>query len=726
MDFQEFCKQYDIKGLNPQQEKAVQRVNGATLLLAVPGSGKTTVIVARTGYMLHAAGVHPENILTLTYTKAAALEMQERFVKKFQWTGTDGPYFSTINAFCLSIIRTCAREKDIFVPRLVPNNEKVVRDLLASCLPEYPSDSSVKQMCQQIGKAKNEMLSGTELQAVTNPDTDFADFFHAYNLCLQDNGLMDFDDQLLMAYSLLQSFPDILERARARYRYISLDEAQDTSLVQHKIVQMLVGKDGNIFMVGDEDQSIYGFRGAYPYALLDFQQQYNNAEILYMETNYRSDKTIVDTANRFIKRNASRNDKNMRAMSVNVGDIRMVYVEQTRDMVDLLVSEIQDHYASHPEETMAVLYRNNDSAVALTDMLMTYSIPFRERDALGSFFSHFLIADMMDLLRFAMNPRDLELFCRRLYYKMGWYLAKRSLPFVEDAWSDCPERTILQAMASSRSFYRLRSDLRCADDTFRSMAKAPPAKAIELAMQGLSYWDSYAVKKTEGSDTTLRTFLRKVNILKMLASRYKTIPDFLDAVARLQNIQSDPSATVTLSTIHSSKGLEFDKVIMIDVLDGVLPASNPNMTADDMEEEARLFYVGATRAKHELKFITPRKSYDLPLEKSEFLLAFEGEVGNREEAHEVTARKVEAMEKRQNDQKVVPVMGAKPAIPEASDNNADKTIFHEGDRVAHSLFGTGLVRLIQNNIMVIDFAEAGEKRMSLPFCQSSNVIRVVS
>lgn len=273
MDYHTFCQKFNICGLNEQQEAAVRRVNGATLLLAVPGSGKTTVIVARTGYLMYVAGVKPENILTITYTRAAAKEMKERFIKKFAPERI--PAFSTINSFCLSVINTCAKEKYIHVPKLVPNNESIVRAIAAKMLPEYPSDSQVRSLAQKVCKVKNKLMTFQEIEAIEENSLDFSAFYQAYKLYMSEHDLMDFDDQLLMANDLLDEYPDILQRAHEKFRYVSVDEAQDTSYVQHLIVQKLVGRNGNIFMVGDEDQSIYGFRGAYPAALLDFQSNYN-------------------------------------------------------------------------------------------------------------------------------------------------------------------------------------------------------------------------------------------------------------------------------------------------------------------------------------------------------------------------------------------------------------------------------------------------------------------
>lgn len=612
MDYHTFCQKFNICGLNEQQEAAVRRVNGATLLLAVPGSGKTTVIVARTGYLMYVAGVKPENILTITYTRAAAKEMKERFIKKFAPERI--PAFSTINSFCLSVINTCAKEKYIHVPKLVPNNESIVRAIAAKMLPEYPSDSQVRSLAQKVCKVKNKLMTFQEIETIEENSLDFSAFYQAYKLYMSEHDLMDFDDQLLMANDLLDEYPDILQRAHEKFRYVSVDEAQDTSYVQHLIVQKLVGRNGNIFMVGDEDQSIYGFRGAYPAALLDFQSNYNEPCILRMETNYRSDRNIVSAANQFIKLNTRRLDKNMRAQSQKDGVIVVTCIDRMEQQAELLLERIRNQ---KPDESLAILYRNNDSAIPLINLLQMNGIQVQTRDATGTFMTNYVIRDLLDFMLLALNPADTTAF-GHLYYKMGLYMkgvtAKRIIEAVEEG--EC--RNVFSAAMKFAGGKGYAWKIECLPRDFSDLAKKKPAEAIDYILFMLDYWSNWLTKKIDAGASEQFISLR-ISILKMVAEKYSTIPDFLAALKNITEYKGCEDSNVTVTTIHSSKGLEFDKVILIDMVSGIIPGDSDDRDAEDDEEDARAFYVGATRARHELEIITCRKMYQEKLEVSEFV-----------------------------------------------------------------------------------------------------------
>ena len=612
MDYHTFCQKFNICGLNEQQEAAVRRVNGATLLLAVPGSGKTTVIVARTGYLMYVAGVKPENILTITYTRAAAKEMKERFIKKFAPERI--PAFSTINSFCLSVINTCAKEKYIHVPKLVPNNESIVRAIAAKMLPEYPSDSQVRSLAQKVCKVKNKLMTFQEIETIEENSLDFSAFYQAYKLYMSEHDLMDFDDQLLMANDLLDEYPDILQRAHEKFRYVSVDEAQDTSYVQHLIVQKLVGRNGNIFMVGDEDQSIYGFRGAYPAALLDFQSNYNEPCILRMETNYRSDRNIVSAANQFIKLNTRRLDKNMRAQSQKDGAIVVTCIDRMEQQAELLLERIRNQ---KPDESLAILYRNNDSAIPLINLLQMNGIQVQTRDATGTFMTNYVIRDLLDFMLLALNPADTTAF-GHLYYKMGLYMkgvtAKRIIEAVEEG--EC--RNVFSAAMKFAGGKGYAWKIECLPRDFSDLAKKKPAEAIDYILFMLDYWSNWLTKKIDAGASEQFISLR-ISILKMVAEKYSTIPDFLAALKNITEYKGCEDSNVTVATIHSSKGLEFDKVILIDMVSGIIPGDSDDRDAEDDEEDARAFYVGATRARHELEIITCRKMYQEKLEVSEFV-----------------------------------------------------------------------------------------------------------
>ena len=314
MTYEEFKSQYPVR-LNRQQEEAVRQTDGPVLLLAVPGSGKTTVLVTRLGYMLHCKGIPPERILTVTYTVAATRDMKARFISFFGEGHADKLTFRTINGLCAVVIGTYARQRGTEPFALLDDERQinsVIRDLLSRTGTAFPSDLQVKDARTHITYCKNMMLTEEEIHAHKVEGIDFPRVYFEYQDYLLRSRKMDYDDQMVFTCRIFRQYPDILAQFQRRWPYICVDEAQDTSKIQHTILRLLTGDRGNIFMVGDEDQSIYGFRAAWPQALLEFEQVFPGAKILKLETNYRSTRAIVERADTFIRRNQNRRPKKMR------------------------------------------------------------------------------------------------------------------------------------------------------------------------------------------------------------------------------------------------------------------------------------------------------------------------------------------------------------------------------------------------------------------------------
>ncbi len=311
MKLSEFISLYGLK-LNDSQMAAVT-AGGNTLLLAVPGSGKTTAIISRVGYLICCQRAVPGEILTITYTSAAAKDMNKRFCDTFP--DLDVPKFCTINSFCLSVLRAAQKKYAIHIPELMKDNTSAIRAIYKDMTGDYASEGIIRSISSGITYVMNMTDCGRDERSLCSdirvPKVAFFDLYQKYKGYKSANGLMDFDDQLLMAYSVLTGLSDVLDAVTARFKYINVDEAQDTSFIQHKIIKLISEKNGNLFMVGDEDQSIYGFRAAYPEALLNFKKEYTNSKILLMETNYRSTGSIISAANKFIGKNKNRQKKKM-------------------------------------------------------------------------------------------------------------------------------------------------------------------------------------------------------------------------------------------------------------------------------------------------------------------------------------------------------------------------------------------------------------------------------
>lgn len=596
MDKQEFLTKY-ASHLNENQRKAVLSVEGPTLLLAVPGSGKTTVLVNRLGYMVFCEGINPESILTLTYTVAATNDMAKRFSTVFGEEYSNLLEFRTINGICAKIISKYGQMIGKTAFELVTDEKilgKVITDILVKNMSEYPTESDVKGAKTLITYCKNMLLSDDEIDALgEEEDIPLLEIFKEYNNYLKSNRLMDYDDQMIYAYNMLRLSPELLAYYKNIYKYICVDEAQDTSKVQHIIIKLLAGENGNLFMVGDEDQSIYGFRAAYPEALLNFEKDYPSAKVLVMDQNYRSNAKIVAAADGFIQRNKDRHNKHMVATKAADSDVHYIDLRGRSCQYSYLVKVAKDC----SKET-AILYRDNESALPLVDLLDRHDIPYKIKSVDMAFFTHRVVTDVTNILRFALNPYDTELFMR-IYFKCQTYLKKNQAEQLCRI-SAAKGISVLEAAEYTDVNGMVLGKCKAFASHLKGMVSEPPSKALFRIETQLGYAEY--LERNNISDN-------KLFILKMLAGNEKTVVSFLERLNYLQDMLKSQSTRCNskfiLSTIHSSKGLEYDQVYLMDVCNGVFPdkITNPKSTPQEkkvFEEERRLFYVGMTRAKSEL------------------------------------------------------------------------------------------------------------------------------
>lgn len=591
--------------LNNQQTEAVKAVDGPVLLLAVPGSGKTTVLVSRLGYMVYGLGIEPENILTLTYTVAATRDMSRRFRKFFgEEDGVaDRMEFRTINGICASIINQYGRMIGKTPFQLV-TEEKSTAGMLSAIYRQvegtFATESDLKTIRTWIAYIKNMMLSLEEIQDLNEEvGMNIADIYKAYNQQLKKEGLMDYDDQMIYAYTLLRKIPGLLDSYQERYRYILVDEAQDTSKIQHAIIALLVSKYENLFMVGDEDQSIYGFRAAYPEALLEFEKQHRGAKVLLMEDNFRSNALIVQAADQFIQKNILRHEKHMRATKAEGLPIQEISLKGRMAQYRYLVKVAAG--SNEKEQETAVLYRDNESVLPLVDLLERQQIPYRMRNADLTFFSHRIVMDIVSIIQFAKDPCNTELF-QQIYYKIGTYLNKMK------AFEACEisEREQIPVLDAAIRFGHLPGitvgNLKSMKTHLENLLTDQAEYAITRIVQFMGYGEY--LERMKLSDN-------KIFILKALAKQETDPIAFVEHLETLSQVirekENDYSCPFILSTIHASKGLEYDTVYLLDVADGIFPEHVPagrgyadDQERDTYEEERRLFYVGVTRAKEKL------------------------------------------------------------------------------------------------------------------------------
>lgn len=668
MNYNEFLKEYDLTHLDAQQQEAVRATDGPILLLAVPGSGKTTTLIARLGYLVIGKGVSPETILTMTYTVAATGEMKDRFAKKFGSQYADKMNFKTINAVCASIIRSYEWYGHKAFKLVSDEGEisKILTGIWLNVCKKYPTESDIKELRMKITYVKNQMVPKKELDSVTVSSSDgtisIKELYEEYVRFMRDSSLMDFDDQLVFSYQILKKNPKILKRFQDKYQYICVDEAQDTSFIQHRIIQMLAEKSRNIFMVGDEDQSIYGFRAAYPKALLEFERTWKDAKVLFIETNYRSTPEIVGTSMDFIRQNKKRRDKKMKAFNPSGAKIDILWAKNRIQQFDMIADIAHD-----ATEPVTFLYRNNDTALPIIDTLDRSGIPYKVRAVDSLFFTNIIYRDVMCIFRLALNPSDGEAFMQ-IYYKLGLYVKKA---VAEEAVA--MGGNILFGLKNQVGKYtKGKLDSIIAD--FKKIPNLAPANAIDLIYE-MGYGDYL---EQHGIDSF------RLNIMRTLGVREKTIPEFIKRLEYLQKVirvgSKTDNAKILLSTIHSAKGLEYDNVVLVDVADGVFPSNSKDT---DIEEEKRLFYVAMTRARKKLCIFAFRE------EESEFTEYVRSYLSNGSHVF--------------------------------SDN------IRVGQKIKHRFFGTGVVTSIKGDTLTARFENSKElKTMSLAYIIRNKIIKFAS
>lgn len=692
MQKETFIKQY-AAGLNPQQLAAVQAVHGPVLLLAVPGSGKTTVLVTRLGYMVLCCDVPPAQILTMTYTVAATHEMRGRFAARFGAELAGQMTFRTINGLSAVILQYYSRVYGRRQPELLTNEGDITRmltDIWQQVNREFPTESTLKELRTAITYIKNMALTDEEIEGLETDLASLPELYRRYQAALKRAGQMDYDDQMVFALQILRAAPPVLAYFQQRYKYFCVDESQDTSKIQHEIIRLLAGRSLNLFMVGDEDQSIYGFRAAYPQALMDFEQVYPGAQVLLMEENYRSSEEIVAAANAFVARSRYRHPKTLRATQGAQCPIEIRHITRREEQIDWLFEE-----ARRGGGETAVLFRNNESALPLVDLCERRGVPYRFKKADLTFFTHKIVLDAVDFLRFAYEPANCERFLR-LYYKFGLALSRQRALAACGASARTGRPILEELIRDSETKTRMRESLGDIYAAFKRIPQLNAADALDAVRHGCGYG---AYLNQKGMDTG------KLAILEMLAEQEPNALRLLDRLEELRMLiaaKADVNSDVpfVLSTIHSCKGLEYDRVVLLDAFDGVLPAK-PEIccrTPEDTrqyEEDRRLFYVAMTRARHKLVLFDCKTMpsvfvqeviFNLPESRAERELA-------KAETNRVLGRNKPA--------------AAGPALPPVD----VAAVTRVGAAVQHAVFGRGVVTEFDGRFVTVEFSGMRVKKL---------------
>ncbi len=600
-----------LKDLNPVQREAVTRTEGPLLIFAGAGSGKTRVLTYRIAYLIREKGVPPEGILAVTFTNKAAREMQER-VDRLLGGMAQRVWISTFHSACVRILRRYG-DRLGFRRNFVIYDEKDQEQAIKACMKELEIDPLTfhpKAIQAEIDRAKNYGISQEDF----TPDPfnvlqkRVAMVYQAYQEMLRRNNALDFGDLLMFTNVLFREFPEVLDYYQDRLLYVMVDEFQDTNFIQYRFIQNLVGKNGNICVVGDDDQSIYRWRGAEITNILNFERDFPGTTVIKLEQNYRSTKRILEAAWQVVRRNRERREKVLWTENEEGEPIVYFTGRDEQEEAGFLVREIQDH----PERRycdFAAFYRTNAQSRAIEEELIKARIPYTVVAGLR-FYERKEVKDVIAYLRVIANPSD-EVSLRRIIQSPPRGIGLKTLERLEglarergitlyEAFGK-PGGDISEGMRKkAREFFELMESLREATMT------SGPRDLVLLVLARTGYLDWVSQESRKEGISRRENVEELVSVVAQFeqdtANEDNTLAAFLDRVSLVSDVDDydDKSNRVALMTLHCAKGLEFPAVFLVGMEDGLFPHHRRGEGAEDLEEERRLCYVGMTRAKAKL------------------------------------------------------------------------------------------------------------------------------
>lgn len=589
---------------NPSQIQAIRHNTGPMLVLAGPGSGKTLVITERTKYLIEECQVHPANILVITFTKAAAAEMKQRFQKKM---GASCPVtFGTFHAVYFAILKHAYHYS---AQNIVREEQKYqcMREIVAKLHLDYEDEAEfITSLIGEISTVKNSGIAIENYYSKNCAEDSFRRVYRMYQEFLQRNRLIDFDDMLVYTDELFRARKDILAAWQNKYQYILVDEFQDINKIQYDVVKMLAGERKNLFIVGDDDQSIYRFRGAKPEIMLHFQDDFPGAKTVTLDVNYRSCENIVRYAGNLISYNKERFPKKITASRGENGSrasVEWKLFEDQRAQNRRIIWEIQEAVERGAQyEDFAILFRTNTQPGVLLEQLMEYNIPFRIRDSVPNLYEHWIARDLFAYIRIAMGSRERRDFLQ-IMNRPNRYLSRESLddPLVAfDVWEWYYEE---QPWIAKR-IAKLEGDV-------KTLEHMSPYAAVNYIRKAVGY-DEFCQEYADYRRIKAEDLYEVLDRLQESAREYRDydawfshIETYTKEWKTLYQAQNQNPKSVSLATLHSAKGLEYETVYIIDVNEGVMPYRKAVLDAE-IEEERRMFYVGMTRAKKSASFFSQK------------------------------------------------------------------------------------------------------------------------
>lgn len=582
--------------LNPSQVQAVIHKDGPCMVLAGPGSGKTLTITKRIEYLIGKHHVSPEEILVITFTKAASIEMKERFVRLCGQKA--GPVtFGTFHGIYYGILKWAYRMN---ASNILSEEQKyqLLKQVIGRMEIDIDDEKDFLQgIAGEIGNIKNNQIPLAEYESLNCSEEVFREIFEQYEKERKRLKKIDFDDMLVLVYELFKKRPDILSMWQRKFRYILIDEFQDINQVQYDVIRMLAAPENNLFIVGDDDQSIYRFRGARPDIMLGFKKDYPDTKEILLDVNYRSTKAIVNGAARVIRHNVNRYPKQIITTNEQGETVHIQEVRHPIEESKYVVSQIQEaKKRGIPSSEIAVLFRTNVEARALAETFMEYNMPFRMKECMPNLYEHFIAQDLITYLKMALGDRSRKSFLA-IMNRPNRYIGRDSV-----------EGTTI-SFESLRKFYCDKDWMLDRIDQlevdFRILKNMAPYGAIQYIRKHIGYdeflkeYAAFRKINMEDLKEVLREIEERAKAFRTIEEWFTHIEEYSEELKRQsQQKETDPEA-ITFMTMHGSKGLEFDLVFIIGANETITPYKKAE-TKEEVEEERRMFYVAMTRARKKL------------------------------------------------------------------------------------------------------------------------------
>ena len=582
--------------LNPSQVQAVIHKDGPCMVLAGPGSGKTLTITKRIEYLIGKHHVSPEEILVITFTKAASIEMKERFVRLCGQKA--GPVtFGTFHGIYYGILKWAYRMN---ASNILSEEQKyqLLKQVIGRMEIDIDDEKDFLQgIAGEIGNIKNNQIPLAEYESLNCSEEVFREIFEQYEKERKWLKKIDFDDMLVLVYELFKKRPDILSMWQRKFRYILIDEFQDINQVQYDVIRMLAAPENNLFIVGDDDQSIYRFRGARPDIMLGFKKDYPDTKEILLDVNYRSTKAIVNGAARVIRHNVNRYPKQIITTNEQGETVHIQEVRHPIEESKYVVSQIQEaKKRGIPSSEIAVLFRTNVEARALAETFMEYNMPFRMKERMPNLYEHFIAQDLITYLKMALGDRSRKSFLA-IMNRPNRYIGRDSV-----------EGTTI-SFESLRKFYCDKDWMLDRIDQlevdFRILKNMAPYGAIQYIRKHIGYdeflkeYAAFRKINMEDLKEVLREIEERTKAFRTIEEWFTHIEEYSEELKRQsQQKETDPEA-ITFMTMHGSKGLEFDLVFIIGANETITPYKKAE-TKEEVEEERRMFYVAMTRARKKL------------------------------------------------------------------------------------------------------------------------------